>query len=179
MLLNVFHFFLFMSSTSHTLLAYFAFTTSFLCKTHIILQLLHGSLSPGGLFIGNVAFDDSAIKYVGEAPARRVALPETLVGQGRFPRGHRLSPVRATGKMVRGRSESGPDPQEHLLDTDKDGTSHDDESVSSYLDRWVSGSGRPGFFWSCRGGPSGPLSLVVPFEKGGPRTATVFATASS
>jgi hypothetical protein len=167
MLLNVFHFFLFMSTMSHTLLANSAFTTSFFCKMHIIHQLRHGSLSPGGLFIGDEAFNNSAIKYVGEAPARPVALLETLVGQGRFPRGQRLSPVRATGKMVRGRSESVPDPQELMQDTDYDGsTNDDDESVSAYSDRWVSGSGRPGFFWSCRGGPSGPLSTVVPFEKG-------------
>jgi hypothetical protein len=123
-----------MSTTSHMLPANFAFTTSFFCKTHII-QLLYGSLSPGGLFIGDVAFDNSAIKYVGEAPARRVALPETPVGRGRFPRGHRLSPVRASGKMVRGRSELGPDLQEHLRDTDNDGSSDDDESVSTYSDR--------------------------------------------
>jgi hypothetical protein len=106
-----------MSTTSHMLPVNFAFTTSFFCSTHIILQLLYGSLSPGSLSSCDVAFDNSAIKYVGEAPARRVALPETPVGQGRFPRGHRFSPVRASGKMVRGRSELGPDPQEHLQDT--------------------------------------------------------------
>jgi hypothetical protein len=63
--------------------------------------------------------------------SRRVALPETPVGQGRFPWGYGLSPGRASGKMVRGRCESGPDPQELLRDTDNDGTS-DDELVSSY-----------------------------------------------
>jgi hypothetical protein len=87
MLLKVFHFFLFRSTTSHTLLANSAFTTSLFCKTQIIHQLLHGSLSPGGLFIGDEAFDNIAIRYVGEAPARRVALPETPVGQGAFPGG--------------------------------------------------------------------------------------------
>jgi hypothetical protein len=111
----------------------------------------------------DVAFDNTAIKYVGEAPARRVALPWSPAGQGRFPQEHRHSPVRATGKMVRGRSESDPDPQELMRDTDKDGSSDNDESVSTYSDRWVSGSGGPGFFWSRRGGPVGPLSLVVPF----------------
>jgi hypothetical protein len=111
----------------------------------------------------DVAFDNSAIKCVGETPAHRVALPGSPAGQGRFPREHWRSPVRASGKMVRGRSESGPDPQELMRDTDNDGSSDDDESVSTYSDRWVSGLGRPGFFWSCRGSYVGPLSLVVPF----------------
>jgi hypothetical protein len=49
--------------------------------------------------------------------------------------------VRASGQIVRGREEAGPDPQELLRDTDYDNGSSNDESVSSYLDRWVPGSG--------------------------------------
>jgi hypothetical protein len=111
----------------------------------------------------DVAFNNSAIKCVGATPARWVAPLWPPAGQGRLPREHWRSPLRASGKMVRGRSESGPDPQELLRDTDNDGTSDDDESVSTYSDRWVPGLGGPGFFWSCRGGPVAPLSLVVPF----------------
>jgi predicted pyridoxine 5'-phosphate oxidase superfamily flavin-nucleotide-binding protein len=37
--------------------------------------------------------------------------------------------------MVRKRGEPNPDPQELLQDTDNDGTSVDDESVSSHTDR--------------------------------------------
>jgi hypothetical protein len=83
--------------------------------------------------------------------------------------------VRASGQMVRGREEAGPDPQELMRDIDYDDGSSDNESVSSYSDRWVPGSGTPGFFWSCLGGPFGPLSSVVPVE-GGPWATTVFAT---
>jgi hypothetical protein len=83
--------------------------------------------------------------------------------------------MRASGKMVRGREEVGPDPQEHLRDTDIDDGTSDDESVSSYSDRWIPEIGTPGFFWSCRGEPFGPLSRV----EGGPWAASVFATVFS
>jgi hypothetical protein len=53
-------------------------------------------------------------------------------------------------------------------------TNFDDESVSSYSDRWVPGSGMPGSFCLVVG-PFGPLAPVVSVE-GGPRAAAVFAT---
>jgi hypothetical protein len=81
--------------------------------------------------------------------------------------------VRASGQIIRGREEAGPDPQELLQDTDFDDGSSDEEFVSSYSDRWVPGSGMPGSFCLVVG-PFGPLAPVVPVE-GGPRAAAVFA----
>jgi hypothetical protein len=119
-------------------------------------------------------FDNSACKYVGEGPAHGGVLPGTPVGQGRVPHGHRLSPVRASGQIVRGREEAGPDPQELLRETNFDDGSSDDKSVSSYSDRLVPGSGMPGSFCLVVG-PFGPLAPMVSVE-GGPRAAAVFAT---
>jgi hypothetical protein len=79
--------------------------------------------------------------------------------------------VRASGQIVRGHEEAGPDPQELLRETNFDNGSSDDESVSSYSDRWVPGSGMPGSFCLV----FGPLAPVVSVE-GGPRAAAVFAT---
>jgi hypothetical protein len=76
--------------------------------------------------------------------------------------------------MVRGRGEAKPDPQELLREADFNDGSSDDESVPSYLDRWVPGSGMPGSFCLVVG-PFGPLAPVVSIE-GGPRAAAVFAT---
>jgi hypothetical protein len=76
--------------------------------------------------------------------------------------------------MVRGREEVGPDPQELLRETSVDDGNSDDDSVSSYTDRWVPGSGMPGSFCLVVG-PFGPLAPVVSVE-GGPRAAAVFAT---
>jgi hypothetical protein len=118
--------------------------------------------------------DNSASKYVGEAPAHGAVLPGTPAGQGCKPRGHWVSPRRASGQMVRGRGEANPDPQELLRETNVDDGSSDVDSVSSYTDRWVPGSGMPGSFCLVVG-PFGPLAPVV-YVEGGPRAAAVFAT---
>jgi hypothetical protein len=76
--------------------------------------------------------------------------------------------------MVRGREEAGPNPQDLLRETSVDDGNSDDDSVSSYTDRWVPGSGMPGSFCLVVG-PFGPLAPVVSVE-GGPRAAAVFAT---
>ena len=131
---------------------------------------LGGSPSIGG-FSSLIAFVYSASKSVGVAPAPRVASPGSPVGQGRS-QGHRRSPLRASGKMVRGRGELGPDPQELLQDADNDGSSGDDESASgSESDRWVPGLSGPAFFWFGRGGPVVPCRQWSP--AGGPRAASV------
>jgi hypothetical protein len=80
--------------------------------------------------------------------------------------------VRASGQIIRGREEVGPDHQELLREADFDDGSSNDESVSSYSDRWVPGSGMPGSFCLVVG-PFGPLAPVVSIE-GGPRAAAVF-----
>jgi hypothetical protein len=82
--------------------------------------------------------------------------------------------VRASGQVVRGREEVASDAEELLQEADFDYGSSDDESVSSYSDRWVPGSGMPGSFCLVVG-PFGPLVPVVSVE-GGPRAAAVFAT---
>jgi hypothetical protein len=65
--------------------------------------------------------------------------------------------------MVRERGEPNPDPQKLLRDSDDGGSSINDESESCRTDRWVSELGKPGFFWSCFGGPVVLLSPGVPF----------------
>jgi hypothetical protein len=51
--------------------------------------------------------------------------------------------VRAAGKVVEGPVDGGLDDEEEDVD---DEVNSDDASVSSYLDRWVPGSGMPGSF---------------------------------
>jgi hypothetical protein len=105
---------------------------------YIHLYILHfptGSLSPGGLLLCSLATYNSAIKTVGEGAAHTGTLPWTPDGLRRTPRGQGLSPRRAAGKVVKGPEEGG------LGDEEKDDDDDDDDSISSYMDRWVPGSG--------------------------------------
>ena len=119
-----------MSTTSRTLLestfstATFAFSSSLL---HIVRRIsLGGSPSIGG-FSSLLAFVYSASKYVGGASAPRVAPPESPVGSRGVSRRHRRSPLRASGKVARGREELGPG---HRMDADDRSSDDDDESAS-------------------------------------------------
>jgi hypothetical protein len=64
--------------------------------------------------------------------------------------------VQAARKVVKGPEEGGFGDEEEDVD---DGDS-DNDSVSSYTDRWVPGSGMPGSFCLVVG-PFGPLAPVV------------------